>query len=93
MNSIMQTEKECYISGRIDWLEEHHIFGGANRKNSEKYGLKVYLNHHWHNEPPNGAHHNKALMDKLHHAGQEAFERVHGTRQEFIKIFGRNYLD
>ena len=30
----------CWLCGRWGWLEEHHIFGGANRKKSEKYGLK-----------------------------------------------------
>lgn len=33
----------CWLCGRWGWLEEHHIFGGANRKKSEKYGLKVGL--------------------------------------------------
>ena len=33
-------------------MEEHHIFGGSNRKKSEKYGLKVgALRRHL---PPNG---------------------------------------
>ena len=49
--SIMQSEKVCYLSGRTDWLEKHHLYQGANRKLSEKYGLWVYLNHYWHNEP------------------------------------------
>lgn len=53
MKSILQTERECYLSGRTDWLEEHHIFyGQGRRKLSEQYGLKVWLNHYWHNEPP-----------------------------------------
>lgn len=91
--SILQDKRECYISGRTDWLEEHHIFGGANRKNSERYGLKVHLNHWWHNEPPDGVHHNAENMERLHKVGQEAFERVHGSRGDFIRIFGRNYLD
>ncbi|MCU7378156.1 hypothetical protein OBO34_07285 [Clostridiales Family XIII bacterium ASD5510] len=29
--SIMQVEKQCFISGRTDALEKHHIFGAANR--------------------------------------------------------------
>lgn len=48
MKSILQTERECYLSGRTDWLEEHHIFyGQGRRKLSEQYGLKVWLNHYW----------------------------------------------
>ena len=48
----MQIDKEhCYLCGRnanADYygLDEHHIFfGTANRRLSEKYGLKVYLCH------------------------------------------------
>ena len=39
-------DKRCFLCGRNDTgdpLERHHIFGGANRKKSEKYGLVVYL--------------------------------------------------
>ena len=37
----------CWLCGKTDYglnrLERHHIFGGANRKKSERYGLIVYL--------------------------------------------------
>ena len=33
----------CGRNGMGDPLEKHHIFGGAYRKKSEKYGLTVYL--------------------------------------------------
>lgn len=92
MKSIIQDKKECFISGHTSNLESHHIFGGANRKNSEKYGLKVWLTHKWHNEYPDGAHYNKNTMQYLHEVGQRAFEEKYGTREDFIKIFGRNYL-
>ena len=47
MKSIIQNKNEgaCYICSRFygDYrtkthLEEHHIFGGPNRKKSEEYG-------------------------------------------------------
>ena len=42
MKSIIQTKKESFLSGVTYDLEEHHVFyGTANRKISEKYGLKV----------------------------------------------------
>ena len=90
---MIQTEKECYISHRTDNLESHHIFGGSNRKLSEKYKLKVWLTHDWHNEPPYGVHHNKELMQKLHEVGQRYYEEHYGTREDFLREFGRNYLD
>ncbi len=91
--SIMQNGRESYLSGRTDSLEKHHVFGGANRKWSEIYGLFVYLAHDEHNEPPRGVHHNAEKDYALKCDGQRAFERVHGTREEFMQIFGRNWLD
>lgn len=33
----------CFIYGKRGYLERHHIFGAANKKLSEKYGLTVHL--------------------------------------------------
>ena len=92
MKSIIQSERVCYKTGRPD-VQEHHIFGGANRKNSEKYGLKVWLVREWHTDSPNGVHHNAEFMDELHRVGQQAFENRWGDRDIFLSIFHRNYLD
>lgn len=89
--SIITDDLEhCYICG-APVVEIHHIFGGANRKNSERYGLIVPLCHWHHNEPPAGVHFNEHLMEKFHKLGQKRFETV-ASREEFIKVFGRNYL-
>lgn len=90
--SIMQTEKESIFSGRTDSLEYHHIFGGSNRKWSEKYGLTVWLTHDEHNEPPFGVHHCKTTNRALQRAGQLKFQETY-PELDFMKIFGRNYLD
>ena len=92
MKSIMQDEKVCYISGSPIDLEAHHIFGGPNRKLSEQYGLKVWLRHDLHNEPPYGAHHCRRTNRMLQQAGQRAFQAKYPDL-DFVKIFGRNYLD
>lgn len=94
MKSIMQTKKECYICGITIWLEEHHVFEGtANRKLSEKYGLKIYLCHRHHNEPPDGIHFDKWLRDRIKNEAQRKFmEYYNKTKEDFIKIFGKNYL-
>lgn len=39
-----------------------------------------------------GVHFNKELDLKLKRMGQKKFEEKH-TREEFIRLFGRNYLD
>ena len=47
--SVIQKDKtHCFICGmntNLEPLDEHHIFFGINRKNSEKYGLTVYIHH------------------------------------------------
>lgn len=56
MNSILQCKKECYVCKIASNLEAHHLFfGQANRKLSEKYGLKVPLCYE-HHRGTNGVH-------------------------------------
>ena len=94
MQSIMQSEKECYMCGSQRALEKHHVFGGPNRKLSEKYGLTVWLCHWCHNEPPNGVHHNAKTMKMLRWQGQLAAMSKYGwTEDDFRKVFGRSYKE
>lgn len=76
-------------------LQEHHIFGGCpNRTHSGHYGLKVYLCnvHHLAGTGPEAVHSNQKVMDMLHEEGQRAFEDWFGSREEFMKIFGKNFI-
>lgn len=83
----------CYLCGRTQWLEEHHIFGGyADRKISDKNGFVVPLCHWCHNEPPKGVHHCRGTALKLKRECQAKYEETH-TREEFMRLIGRNYLD
>lgn len=93
MKSILSDERKCYVCGSTQWLEEHHIYGGANRKISEAHGFKVFLCHHCHNEPPYGVHHNKESRLKLQADCQSKYESMGHTRQEFMSKIGKNYLD
>lgn len=93
MKSIIQDEKECLICGSRN-VEDHHIFFGvAKRKLSEKYGLKVWLcpSHHRGTTGVHGRDGRKLDLE-LKQLGQKAFEWEH-TREEFIKMFVKNYLD
>ena len=75
-------------------LERHHIFGGANRKKSDRLGLVVDLCRSCHNTPPHGVHHNRAMMQQLHEYGQRlAMYQNNWTKQDFIREFGKNYLE
>lgn len=83
--------RKCYFCGRTDWIEQHHIFGGALRKKSERYGFVIDLCHWCHNEPPDGVHFNRKNDLILKRVAQRKFEETH-TRDEFIKEFRKNYL-
>ena len=93
--SILQNEKRCFLSGRTDGLHLHHIFNAANRDNSTKYGLVVYLHHELHNNAPDGydVHHNRELGDALKRIAQTAAMEHYGwTLEEWMQIFHKNYL-
>lgn len=90
-DSIMQKEDRCYLCGRQTGLETHHVLGGtANRRLSEKYGLKVRLCHNCHTGK-GGAQYNQALNVRLKQEAQEAFERIY-THDEWMTLFRKNYL-
>ena len=84
----------CGANGAADPLDKHHIFGGALRKKSEKYGLTVYLCHHQcHIFGKCAAHQNKRTMQKLHEYGQrKAMAENNWTTEDFIREFYKNYL-
>lgn len=93
MKSIIQQNKEkCFLCGGGASEEHHCIYGTANRKLSEKYGLKVYLCPLCHRIGENAVHKNYFTDIKVKQVAQAKFEEKH-TREEFIKIFGKSYLD
>lgn len=78
----------CHKTGD---LHSHHVFGAANKKWSEKYGLKIWLCPEHHNMSDSGIHFNKDFDREVKKMAQLWFELEHGHK-EFIEIFGRNYL-
>ena len=98
MNSILQKKDDtrcfiCMLEGRyiqrgVHW---HHIFGAANRKWSEKYGLKVRLCLYHHTGSAKAVHMNKEVDLRLKKIGQCMFEMFYPDLN-FLSIFGRNYL-
>ena len=92
--SILQNEKKCYITGQTNNLHYHHIFRGVNRKISDEHGFGVYLAPWLHNTSDQGVHgkHGKALDLMLKQHCQMAYEKEH-TREEFMALIGKNYLD
>ena len=93
--SILQTEKECFITGSTYNLHKHHIFyGNPWRRISEENGFWVYLIGRLHNQSDSGVHgkNGHKLDIKLKQICQRKFEETH-SREEFMKLIGRNYLD
>ena len=91
--SIISEEKRCYICGSVRWIEIHHVFGGCDRKTSDKYGLTVPLCHYCHNEPPNGVHFNKDIRRVLQAKVQKKAMKHYGWDLEaWRSLFGKNYL-
>jgi hypothetical protein len=93
--SILQDEKVCYFTGSPKNLDCHHIFfGNANRRISDENGFWVWLQHDFHiADSPNNTPHNNVDVDlHLKRECQKKFEETH-SREEFMELIGRNYLD
>lgn len=90
--------RKCFLCGKngsTDRLECHHIFGGALRSKSDKYGLTVYLcGEKCHRLGENSVHKNADTMLKLKQYGQrKAMKENNWTINEFRQQFYKNYLD
>jgi hypothetical protein len=85
----------CKRNGNLDRLELHHIFSGSRRKLSDKYGLTVWLcGERCHRLGKYSAHQNAEIADYLHKYGQRKAMLEQGwSKEDFMKIFGANYLD
>lgn len=94
MDSILQSEKVCYITGQTNNLHKHHIyFGNPLRRISEENGFWVYLVGRLHNQSSEGVHgkNGHALDLLLKRDCQKKFEETH-SREEFMHLIGKNYL-
>lgn len=84
--------KKCLLCGS-PYVEIHHVFFGvANRKLSDRYGYIVPLCATHHRLGHYAPHTNRDCDLMLKRIAQEHFEQNNGTREDFIRIFGRSYL-
>ena len=91
--SIISNERECVICGSTYNLHRHHIYGGVGRRDlSERWGCWCYLCARHHNMSDASVHFNRQLDFRLKQECQKRWEVEHGTREEFVRTFGRNYL-
>ena len=98
-DSILQTrDGRCYICMKNGsdrhWpiLHKHHAFLGANRKIAETEGLYVFLCPDHHEFGTDAVHRNYEILREIQRDAQRAYEENH-SRQQFMKLFGRNYLE
>lgn len=77
----------CYLCGKKK-NDLHEVFGGRNRINSIKYNFILPLCRECHSSNQNNA----IFNDYWHRQGQLYWEEFIGSREEFIKVFRRNYL-
>ncbi len=96
---LWQEEGTCYLCERLDrlychhnMLETHHIFGGPNRRISEEHGFKVKLCISHHRTGPDAVHRNIKSARLLQRDAQREYEKTH-TREQFMALIGRNYLE
>lgn len=87
MKSVLQKSRKCLICGGTA-VECHHVFEGAHRSASDKYGLTVYLcrRHHM------LVHSDEALNRRLKSEAQEKAMKFYGfSDKEWLDIFKRNW--
>ena len=89
--SLISTEKKCWVCGTTQGLHKHHIFPGAFRKASEQYGCWVWLCGWHHNLSNEGVHFDRRLDNDLRRVCQRKFEEIHG-HEKFMTVFRRNLL-
>lgn len=78
----------CYLCGKKK-NDLHEVFGGRNRINSIKFNFILPLCRECHSSNQNNA----IFNDYWHKQGQLYWEKNIGSREEFIKVFKRNYLE
>lgn len=79
--------EHCYLCGKKK-NDLHEVFGGRNRINSIKYNFILPLCRECHSSNQN----NVIFNDYWHKQGQLYWEENIGSREEFVKVFRRNYL-
>lgn len=94
MKSVISDEKRCWVCGTTYQIEKHHIYAGAYRNKSEKYGAFVNLCHFHHQGEGRTGYNNPLpeLDKKLKQAAQRELEKRYG-HEWFMDQFNRNWLE
>ena len=89
MESIIQSDKECFICRKADVLHQHHLLAGSYRQSAERFGLKIYICPECHRQ----IHDNEAQM-QIYRAFAQGYAMAHydWTVDEFISHIGRSFI-
>lgn len=95
MKSIISNQKECFrCHSKINLHRHHTLYGTANRKKADKDGCWIYLCGKHHNLSNEGIHFDKQYDLKIKKMTEKAWCDYYGkTKEDFLKRYGRNYLD
>lgn len=89
--SVIQTNGDyCYMCGKPSQCTHHCIGGVAYRKKSDKYGFTVRLCNDCHRFVH--ANINKGFSLMLRQECQRYYEEHIGSREDFIREFGKSRL-
>ncbi len=92
-NSIITDDMEHCMVCRSSHVVWHHVvFGTANRRLSDYYGLIVPLCPFHHNESQKGVHFDRELDLYFKRLAQTKFEEKY-PKLNFVEIFGKNYKE
>lgn len=92
--SILQKEKKCYVCDTTSNIHIHEVYFGKNRTKSIQDGCCVYLCGKHHNQSNLGVHFNHELDLEIKKQMEKCWlEHYNKTIDDFIKRFGKNYLD
>ena len=93
LTSVFTDNMDTCIFTGSPYVERHHIYGNSSKKASERYGYIVPLRYDLH---PNGVRadrrYAKDIDTYLKQMAQKDYEEKHGSREDFIREFGRSYL-
>lgn len=86
--SIMQSDKRCFLTGSTQFLDRHHCFHGSRRKAADKWGCWIWIRHDLHMQLHDK---DKELDRRVEQACQKRFEELYGHKK-FMEVFGKSYL-